>query len=36
MDAFITLLLEHTTSAPDAAKVKAAFAAYLAKLKQAD
>jgi hypothetical protein len=36
MDAFITLLLEHASSAPDAPKVKATFTAYLAKLKQAD
>jgi hypothetical protein len=36
MDAFITLLTEHATSAPDAAKVKAAYNTYLEKLKLAD
>lgn len=36
MDQFITLLLEHPTSTPDAAKVKAAYTQYLEKLKQAD
>ncbi len=36
MDTFITLLTEHATSAPDAAKVKAAYNAYLEKLKLAD
>jgi hypothetical protein len=36
MDAFITLFLDHPTSAPDAAKVKAAYTLYLEKLKLAD
>lgn len=36
MDAFITLLVEHPNSAPDAAKVKAAYNAYIEKLKLAD
>jgi hypothetical protein len=36
MDTFITLLVEHPTSAPDAAKVKAAYNGYLEKLKLAD
>lgn len=36
MDTFITLLVEHPTSAPEAAKVKAAYNAYLEKLKVAD
>ena len=36
MDAFITLLVEHATSAPDPAKVKAAYNAYIEKLKLAD
>lgn len=36
MDAFITLLMEHPNSAPDAGKVKTAFALYMGKLKQAD
>ena len=36
MDQFITLFLEHQTSAPDAAKLKAAYAQYLEKLKLAD
>jgi hypothetical protein len=36
MDAFITLLVEHPNSAPDAAKVKAAYNAYVEKLKLAD
>jgi hypothetical protein len=36
MDGFITLFLDHPTSAPDAAKVKAAYTLYLEKLKLAD
>ena len=36
MDTFITLLVEHPTTAPEAAKVKAAYNAYLEKLKVAD
>lgn len=36
MDQFINLLTEHATSAPDASKVKAAYSAYLEKLKLAD
>ena len=36
MDTFITLLVEHPTAAPDAAKVKTAYSAYLEKLKLAD
>jgi hypothetical protein len=36
MDTFITLLTDHPTSAPDAAKVKAAYFAYVEKLKLAD
>lgn len=36
MDQFITPLVEHTTSAPDASKVKVAFKAYMEKLKLAD
>jgi hypothetical protein len=36
MDAFIAVFLDHPTSAPDAAKLKAAYTAYLEKLKQAD
>lgn len=36
MDQFITLLLEHQTSAPDPAKLKAFYANYLDKLKLAD
>ena len=36
MDQFISLFLEHQTSAPDAAKLKAAYAQYLEKLKLAD
>jgi hypothetical protein len=36
MDQFISLLLEHQTSAPDAAKLKAAYTHYLDKLKLAD
>lgn len=36
MDQFVTLLIDHPTSAPDPAKVKVAYSAYLEKLKQAD
>ena len=36
MDQFVNLLLEHQTSAPDPAKLKAAYTAYLEKLKRAD
>lgn len=36
MDQFVTLLIDHATSAPDPAKVKVAYSAYLEKLKQAD
>jgi hypothetical protein len=36
MDQFITILLEHPTSAPDAAKLKVAYGAYLERLKSAD
>jgi hypothetical protein len=36
MDQFINLLTEHPNSAPDAAKVKAAYGAYMEKLKLAD
>ena len=36
MDQFVNLLLEHQTSAPDPAKLKAAYTNYLEKLKLAD
>jgi hypothetical protein len=36
MDVYITLLLDHPTSAADPAKLKAAYNAYLEKLKLAD
>jgi hypothetical protein len=36
MDQFVTLLIDHPTSAPDPARLKAAYSAYLEKLKQAD
>jgi hypothetical protein len=36
MDRFITPLVAHPTAAPDAAVVKAAYTAYLERLKQAD
>jgi hypothetical protein len=36
MDQFITILVEHATSAPEAPKVKAAYNAYMEKLKLAD
>jgi hypothetical protein len=36
MDQFISLFLEHPAAAPDAAKLKAAYAQYLEKLKLGD
>ncbi len=36
MDSFVSLLIEHSNSAPEAARVKATYATYLEKLKQAD
>ena len=36
MDQFITLFLDHPTSAPDSAKLKTAYTLYLEKLKLAD
>lgn len=36
MDQFVNLLIEHQNSPPDAAKLKAAYMAYLEKLKRAD
>jgi hypothetical protein len=36
MDQFISLLLDHPTTAPDAAKLKAAYTLYLEKLKLGD
>ena len=36
MDQFVTLLIDHPTSAPDPAKLKAAYGTYLEKLKLAD
>ena len=36
MDQFVTLLMDHPTSAADPARVKTAYGAYLEKLKQAD
>jgi hypothetical protein len=36
MDQFISMFLEHPASAPDAAKLKAAYTLYLEKLKRAD
>jgi hypothetical protein len=36
MDQFVTLLIDHPNSAPDPAKLKAAFGTYLEKLKLAD
>jgi len=36
MDQFISLFLDHPTSAPDPAKLKLAYAQYLEKLKLAD
>jgi hypothetical protein len=36
MDQFISVFLDHPTSAPDAAKLKTAYTLYLEKLKLAD
>ena len=36
MDSFVTLLTEHPASAPDAARLRAAYNSYLEKLKEAD
>src|ERR1700760_1438947 len=36
MDQFVNMLIEHPNSTPDVAKLKAAYGAYLEKLKQAD
>jgi hypothetical protein len=36
MDSFVSLLIEHANSAPEAARVKSTYTAYLEKLKQAD
>ena len=36
MDQFVSLLVEHPTAAPDAARLRAAYTNYLEKLKQAD
>ena len=36
MDQFISILIDHANSAPDSAKLKAAYAAYMEKLKLAD
>jgi len=36
MDQFVSLLIEHPTSAPDPARVRAAYTNYIDKLKQAD
>jgi hypothetical protein len=36
MDQFVNLLIEHPNSAPEAAKLKLVYGAYLEKLKQAD
>jgi hypothetical protein len=36
MDQFVNLLLEHPASAPDPAKLKAVYTAYLEKLRRAD
>jgi len=36
MDQFIAVFLDHPTSAPEAVKLKAAYALYLEKLKLAD
>ncbi len=36
MDQFVTLLIDHPTSAADPARVKTAYNSYLEKLKQAD
>jgi hypothetical protein len=36
MDQFVSLLVEHATSAPDPARLRAAYTNYLEKLKEAD
>jgi hypothetical protein len=36
MDQFVNLLMEHQASGPDPAKLKAAYTAYLEKLRRAD
>jgi hypothetical protein len=36
MDQFVTLLVEHATTAPDPARLRAAYTNYLEKLKEAD
>ena len=36
MDQFVSLLADHPTSAPDPARLRAAYANYLEKLKEAD
>jgi hypothetical protein len=36
MDQFVSLFIDHPTSAADPARVKAAYNGYLEKLKQAD
>jgi hypothetical protein len=36
MDQFVSLLVDHPTSAPDPARLRAAYTNYLDKLKQAD
>jgi hypothetical protein len=36
MDQFISILIDHANSAPDAARLKAAYAAYMEKLKLAE
>jgi len=36
MDQFVNLLMEHQASAPDPAKLKAVYTAYLEKLRRAD
>jgi hypothetical protein len=36
MDQFVTLLMDHPTSAADPARVKTGYNAYLERLKQAD
>jgi hypothetical protein len=36
MDQFVSLLVEHSTSAPDAARLRATYTNYIDKLKEAD
>jgi hypothetical protein len=36
MDQFVTLLVDHPTSAPDPARLRAAYTTYIDKLKEAD